>query len=337
MMNKKENEKNQAEVSVSKATSGSKKDNSNKDIVNIHNTSNNASGGKKSNESKTSNNPACNTKAVICGNGKNAGQEYSAEHTRYLRKSKRRKAVILSLQIGLLVAVVGLWELLAGVGAIDAFFTSSPSRMIATISELAVAGELWVHIWTTLYEAILGFVISTALGVLVAVVLWWSDTVRKVLEPYIVVLNALPKIALGPLIIIWVGIGTKAIVVMAVLITIVVTTLSMLSAFMSCDKDKILLMKSMRASKWQIFTKLVMPNALPEFVSVLKINVGLTWVGTIMGEYLVSKAGLGYLIVYGGTVFKLDLVMASTLILCILACGMYLLVALLEHKLHRKT
>lgn len=260
--------------------------------------------------------------------------QFSNEHMQFIKKSKRHKILILSLQLGLLIAIVGLWELLARIGAIDAFFTSSPSRMIATIIDLSNSGGLWVHIWTTLYEAILGFVLATALGVLVAILLWWSNTVRKVLEPYIVVLNSLPKIALGPLIIIWVGVGTKAIVVMAILITIVVTTLSMLSAFLSCDKDKILLMKSMKANKWQIFTKLVMPNALPDFVSILKINVGLTWVGTIMGEYLVSKAGLGYLIVYGGTVFKLDLVMASTLILCILACAMYLLVALLEKKVN---
>ena len=117
---------------------------------------------------------------------------------------------------------------------------------------------------------------------------------------------------------------------MAILILIIVTILSMLSAFMSCDKDKILLMQSMGANKWQLFTKLVFPNALGELVSILKINVGLTWVGTIMGEYLVSKAGLGYLIVYGGTVFNLDLVMASTLILCILATAMYFGVVALE-------
>ncbi|MGN1227841.1 MAG: ABC transporter permease [Christensenellales bacterium] len=260
---------------------------------------------------------------------------YSNEHKAYLKKNKRNKALILSLQIGLLVAIIGFWELFAQIGIIDAFFTSSPSRMLNTIIELAKAGDLWMHIWTTLYEAILGFVLATVLGVAIAILLWWSNLVRRVLEPYIVVLNSLPKIALGPLIIIWVGVGTKAIVVMAILITIVVTILSMLGAFLSCDKDKILLMQSMKATKFQIFCKLIMPNAMPEFVSILKINVGLTWVGTIMGEYLVSKAGLGYLIVYGGTVFKLDLVMASTLILCILASAMYLLVALLEKKVKK--
>lgn len=258
--------------------------------------------------------------------------EYSTSHSNYLKKIKRKKAIILSSQICLLVLFLLLWETLTRFGVLDAFFTSSPSRIIDTIKTLLHNGSLLPHITTTLYEAVLGFALSTLLGTLVAVLLWTSETVRKILEPYIVVLNSLPKIALGPLIIIWVGVGTKAIVVMAILITVVVTTLSMLSAFMSCDKDKILLMQSMKASKAQIFFKLVLPNALPEFISVLKINVGLSWVGVIMGEYLVSKAGLGYLIVYGGTVFKLDLVMSSTVILCLLACLMYLLVALFEKK-----
>lgn len=266
-------------------------------------------------------------------NFKTNNEKYSNEHISFLKTHKKTKTLIICLQIGLLVTLIGFWELFAQIGLIDSFFTSSPSRMFNTIIELSKSGDLWTHIWTTLYEAILGFSLATGLGLIIAIILWCSNLVRKVLEPYIVVLNSLPKIALGPLIIIWVGVGTKAIVVMAILITIVVTILSMLGAFLSCDKDKILLMQSMKANKFQIFCKLIMPNALPEFVSVLKINVGLTWVGTIMGEYLVSKAGLGYLIVYGGTVFKLDLVMSSTFILCILACLMYLIVALIEKKI----
>ena len=150
------------------------------------------------------------------------------------------------------------------------------------------------------------------------------------LDPYIVVLNSLPKIALGPIIIIWVGAGTKAIIVMCILICVIITTLSILGSFLSCDKDKILLMKSMNAKKYQIFFKLIVPNSMLDFISVLKINVGMSWVGTIMGEYLVSKAGLGYLIVYGGTVFKLDLVMTSTVILCFLAGLMYFIVSRIE-------
>ena len=266
---------------------------------------------------------------------KKDNNNFSSEHTSFIKKVKRKKWLIITLQISLFVAFIGFWELFACVGVIDSFFMSSPSRMFNCIVELAGSGELFTHIWTTLYEAILGFVIATGLGLLIAIALWWSETLRRVLDPYIVVLNALPKIALGPLIIIWFGSGTKAIVMMAILILIIVTILSMLSAFMSCDKDKILLMKAMGANKWQLFTKLVFPNALGELVSILKINVGLTWVGTIMGEYLVSKAGLGYLIVYGGTVFNLDLVMSSTLILCILATAMYFGVMAIEKRVRK--
>ena len=223
-------------------------------------------------------------------------------------------------------------ELLTAVGALDPFFFSSPSRIVSTLAEFFSSGEMFTHIGVTLYETLIGFLIATFLGTLIAIILWWSEKLRKILDPYIVVINALPKIALGPMIIIWFGAGTTAIIVMCILICIVITTLSMLNAFLSCDKDKLLLMKSLGANKFQTFFKLVFPNAFGELISVLKINVGMSWVGTIMGEYLTSKAGLGYLIVYGGQVFNLDLVMASTVILCILAGGMYFIVARLEAR-----
>jgi len=152
----------------------------------------------------------------------------------------------------------------------------------------------------------------------------------------LVVLNSLPKIALGPLIIIWVGAGTSAIITICVLICIVITIITMLNAFLSCDNDKILLMKSMGANKFKILYKLVLPFSIPNFISMLKINVGMSWVGSIMGEYLSSSAGLGYLIVYGSQVFRLDLVMTSTVLLCILAGLMYFVVALIEKYYYKK-
>lgn len=256
----------------------------------------------------------------------------SADHAVYLKKRKGYKRTVLILQICIFVAFFGLWELFTQMGILDAFFVSSPSRMYRTLVDLIAQNNLWTHVTTTLLEAILGFVIATGLGYIIAVGLWSSKLIRNILEPYIVILNSLPKIALGPIIIVWFGVGTKSIVVMAILILIIVTILSMLGAFLDCDKDKILLMQSLGANKMQILTKLIIPSSIPEFISVLKINVGLTWVGTIMGEYLVSKAGLGYLIVYGGTVFKLDLVMTSTMILCILAGVMYFVVVGIEKK-----
>jgi len=239
------------------------------------------------------------------------------------------------MQITLLVVFLGLWELLASVGVIDAFFFSSPSRIYTTFISLIQTGTIWLHMGVTLYETILGFIIATALGSLIAILLWWNKRVRDILEPYIIILNSLPKIALGPIIILWVGSGTTSIITMCVLICIVITTISMLNAFLSCEKDKILLMQAMHATKFQIFCKLILPNALPDFISVLKINVGMSWVGTVMGEYLSSSAGLGYLIVYGSQLFKIDLVMTSTVLLCLLAGIMYGLIVLLERHFKR--
>lgn len=266
---------------------------------------------------------------------KQTPKNFSLSHKKYVKKLKKDKFLIIFFRIFVLVTFLGLWELLTYTKTLDPFFVSSPSRIFLQISALAKNGTLWSHTWITLYETIIGFLIATFFGYLIAVLLWWNEKVRKVFEPYIVVLNSLPKIALGPVIILWVGSGTPAIILMCVLICIVITTMSMLSAFLSVEEGKILLLKSMNANRFQILFKLILPNSMPDFVSVLKINVGMSWVGSIMGEYLTSKAGLGYLIVYGGQIFKIDLVMASTLILCVLAYGMYFLVSLLERRYKR--
>ena len=255
---------------------------------------------------------------------------HSPEHEVYLHAQKKKKTTVTVLRWGVLALFLALWELLAAIGAIDTFIMSCPSRIATTIAGLASSGELFVHVGYTLYETVAGFLIATLAGTLIATALWWWETARRVLEPYVIVLNGLPKIALGPILIVWAGAGTGAIIAMTVLVCIIITVIDVLAGFTAVDKDKKLLMQTMHATKLQTLTKLVFPANVPTLMSVLKVNVGLAWVGSIMGEYLVSKAGLGYLIVYGGQVFKLDLVMASTLILCALAGLMYSVVALIE-------
>jgi len=254
----------------------------------------------------------------------------SPEHLSYLRGEQKKSVVVNVMRISILILFLILWELSAQFAWINPFITSSPSRIVKTIAELYKNGTLFYHVGTTLWETLLGFAIAVVVGYSVALLLWWSEAFRRIAEPYLVVLNALPKIALGPLIIIWCGTGSEAIVFMTVLIGLIVAILNMLNGFMATDTNKLLLLQSMGASKWQILTKLVIPSSLPNFISMLKINVGMAWIGSIMGEYIVSKAGIGYLIVYGGQVFKLDLVMSAVVILCILAAIMYALVALLE-------
>ncbi|MCQ2387800.1 MAG: ABC transporter permease [Clostridia bacterium] len=256
--------------------------------------------------------------------------EFSKEHLLYIKKIKRNNAFIVISRFLILIFIIGIWEFLARINAIDTFISSSPSRIIKTIKKLFIEDRLTYHISITLYETIVGFLLSSFFGYIIALLLWLSKKLRLILEPYIVVLNSLPKIALGPIIIVWFGSGSKSIIFMAVLVGIIVAIITMLNGFLATEKEKILLLESMGANNFQIMTKLVIPGSVPTLISMLKINVGMAWIGSIMGEYLVSKAGLGYLIVYGGQVFKLDLVMASTIVLCILAGAMYAIVSLLE-------
>ena len=256
--------------------------------------------------------------------------EFSPMHLAYLKKQRTTKIVVHLLQVAFLMVFLGVWELATHLGWVDGFIFSSPSRVWKTLTDLFSQGDLIKHVWASTWETILGFFIGTVLGMLIAIILWWNDMVKRVFEPYLVVLNSLPKIALGPLIIIWAGTGKAAIVTMAVLISVVITALNMLVGFCQTEPSKILLMRTFKANKAQIFFKLVFPANIPNLLATLKINVGMSWVGTITGEYLVSKEGLGYLIVYGSQVFRLDLVMTCTIVLCLLAGLMYGSVALLE-------
>lgn len=253
----------------------------------------------------------------------------------YLRGIRRQERFITGMQYLILLCIIGIWEISTRLGWIDPFIASSPSRVAATIGRLFTAGELFLHIGTTLFETVAGFVIGTFLGTLLAALLWWSSTLCHILDPYLVVLNALPKIALGPILIVWIGAGMSSIIVMAVLISLVCTTVTVLTGFLDSSSEKYLLMQTLGATRFQIFRLVVLPASVPSIVAALKISVSMSWVGVIVGEYLVSKAGLGFLIVYGGQVFKLDLVMASIVILCVLAAIMYYGVSFLEKRLAR--
>lgn len=262
-------------------------------------------------------------------------ENVSQERKTYLRKIKTRKRKILLTQIAIVILFIALWEILADYGIIDSFIMSQPSRIWHTLLDLS-SNDLLRHLEITCLETIIGFLSGTILGILIAILLWWSDFLSKVSEPFLVVLNSLPKVALGPVIIIWVGAGMPAIIVMALSISLIVTILENLNGFLGTDKEKIKMAKTFGASKFQILTKIVIPSNISTFINSLKVNIGLSLVGVISGEFLVSKGGLGYLIVYGGQVFQLDLVMTSVLILGIVAAIMYESVVLLEKRILKK-
>ncbi len=259
----------------------------------------------------------------------------SAQRRLYLKKKKRKKRLILLCQTGVLVLFLAQWELTARLGWVDSFILSQPSRIWGTLVNMGQY-DLPMHIGVTVFETLAGFLLGVVLGTALAVLLWWNGFVSKVSEPYLVVLNSLPKIALGPVIIILVGAGVQAIVFMALAISLIVTVLEMLNGFRGVNKEYIRMAATFGASKRQIFTKIVFPSNISTLFNSLKINIGLSLVGVIAGEFLVSKAGLGYLIVYGGQVFKMDLVMASVIILSVVAALMYECVALLQRLVTRR-
>ncbi|GCD11095.1 ABC transporter permease [Clostridium tagluense] len=256
----------------------------------------------------------------------------SDEHKNYIKGVKREKYLVILTRLVILIAFFSLWEIAGRLKWIDSFLTSTPSKMYASFIQLYSEGTLLYNIFITCFETVIGFVLGTILGALIAILLWWSDFVSRVLDPYLIVLNALPKVALAPIIIFWVGNGIKAIIVIALLISIVVTIISILSGFKEVDEDKIKLLKTFGASKFQILINLIIPASIGALISALKINVGLSWVGVIMGEFLVAKNGLGFLIIFGGQISQLDMVMMSIVILSLLAYLMYEMVAFIERK-----
>ncbi|MBA2942539.1 ABC transporter permease [Paenibacillus sp. CGMCC 1.16610] len=249
----------------------------------------------------------------------------SVQYAQYLRVQKRRLWAVRLSQLLVLILFLGLWELAANMKWVDSMLTSKPSQIVHSFQELAFHGDLLKHTWTTAIETFIGIVVSMLFGTLVAVVFWWSTFASKVLEPYVVVLNALPKVALGPIFYIWLG-DKYSIYGMAMAISVIVTIIMVESGFKEISKTKLKLMESFGASKAQMLRMVLLPASIPNLIATLKVNVGLTLVGVIMGEFLSSKAGLGYLIIYGGQVFQMNMVMVSIAMLALLSIVMYGLV-----------
>jgi NitT/TauT family transport system permease protein len=254
-------------------------------------------------------------------------------HADYLQRLKKEKRNVLLVQIFIFIAFMGLWEVSSNNGWIDPLLFSSPKRIGFLFMEKVNDGSLFPHLGVTLSETFFGFLFGTLLGTLIASLLWWIPFLSKVLEPYLVILNALPKVALGPLLIVALGPNFTSILAMGILITVIITIIVVYSAFITVEPNYIKVIQTFGGSKIQCYKEVVLPACFPMIISVLKVNVGLAWVGVIIGEFLVSKQGLGYLIIYGFQVFDFTLVMLSLLIIAVLATFMYQLVEILERKL----
>jgi len=261
---------------------------------------------------------------------------YSEEHKIFLKNIKRKKIFITITQILILILLTLIWELLAKYEIINTFISSSPTRILNTVIDLYDKGNLFKHIWITLYETIISFGLGTLLGIIIAIILWWNNFIYKVIDPYLTVINSLPKVALGPIIIIFFGANINSIIIMALLISVIVTIITVYNGFNETDSNKIKLLKSFTATKWQIFKMVILPSSYPTIISSLKINISMSLIGVIMGEFLVSKEGIGYLIMYGSQVFNLNLVMSGIIILMIVSIIMYKSVSYIEKILVKK-
>lgn len=259
----------------------------------------------------------------------------SAAQQAFVRKHLLKKRRIRIYQILILVGFVAFWEISTYLGFVDPFIFSSPSRVIKTIFEMALDGVLFYHIGITLIETLVSFALVNLIGLVVAIILWWDDSISKVLEPYLIVLNSLPKSALAPVFIVWLGNNMKTIIIAAISVALFGSIITMYSDFKAVEEDKIKLIYTLGGDKKDVLFKVVLPSNIPSMISLMKVNIGLSLVGVIIGEFLAAKAGLGYLIIYGSQVFKLNWVIMSIVILCIIATGLYKLLSYFEKKYSR--
>ena len=252
----------------------------------------------------------------------------------YIERCRRENILIKAARIAVLIAFIALWELASALSLIDPFFFSSPSRIVLLFIDMCKNFEIFIHTGITLYETILSFLIVNILSILVSVIMLSFDRFSQIVEPYLVILNSLPKSALAPLIIVWLGTGSKTIIVAGISVALFGSIINLYTGFMQVDPEKRKLITTLGGSKKDQLTKVIIPASIPIILSNMKVNIGLSLVGVIIGEFLAARQGLGYLIIYSSQVFQLDMLIMSIIILCLIALLLYQSIDWLERKYH---
>ena len=247
----------------------------------------------------------------------------------FLTRLRRHRITVLISRVLILTVFLFLWELCARFEIIDSFIFSSPSKITLCFLEMLKDRSLFLHIGITLYETFISFILVILLSILAAILLWYSKKLSEILEPYLVVLNSLPKSALAPLLIVWLGATSKTIIIAG-------SILNLYTAFINVDQEKIKLIYTLHGKRRHALTKVVLPSSVPAIISNMKVNIGLCLVGVIIGEFLAAKSGLGYLIIYSSQVFKMDWLLMSIILLCIMAMGLYALINVVEKRVLKK-
>lgn len=251
----------------------------------------------------------------------------------FIEKEKQHRRNVRILRLMLLVLLLSIWELCARLGIINDFIFSSPTRVTMTFIDMVRDRSIFVHTGVTVMETLISFVLVVGFGLLISILLWSSRSISEVLEPYLVMLNSLPKSALAPILIVWLGNNIKTIIVASISVAVFGCIMTLHTGFSQTDPDKIKLIYSLGGTKKDVLLKVLLPSSIPLIISNMKVNIGLCLVGVIIGEFLAANKGLGYLIIYGSQVFKMDLVVMSIVILCIVSAILYQGISLLEKKI----
>lgn len=259
-------------------------------------------------------------------------QEISELQRKYMEQEQLHKRRTAVSRVMLLVLLLAIWELCARLKIIDDFIFSSPSRVLFCFYNMVLDGSIFCHMGVTLLETMISFVLVVMIGLAAAILLWSSRSVSEILEPYLVMLNSLPKSALAPMLIVWLGNHMHTVVAAAVSVAVFGSILTIHSGFLSMDPDKVKLIYTFGGNKKDVLFKVLLPGSLPLIISNMKVNIGLCLVGVIIGEFLAANQGLGYLIIYGSQVFKLDLVMMSIVVLCLVSAAFYRMITWLEKR-----
>ena len=260
----------------------------------------------------------------------------SKEQKHYLQREKRNQYLVQFLRILLLLFLLFLWEITARLGIIDSFIFSSPSQIITVMKDMILDGSLIKHVSVTLTETFFSFILVTVLGIVIAVFLWAFPKLSAVLEPYLVVLNSLPKSALAPLLIVWLGSSMKTIIIAGISVAVFGAILNLYTGFFETDPDKLKLIRTLGGTKTDALFKVVLPSSIPLMLSIMKVNIGLSLIGIVIGEMIGSKSGLGYLIIYSSQVFQLTTMLMAIVILCIIAIFLYGVISLIQNLYFRK-
>lgn len=247
----------------------------------------------------------------------------SKEQQFYIKKTRQHKHLVLFFQIFIFAFFIILWEISSHNGIINTFIFSSPSRMLLACQELFLTGDLLKHIGITLAETFGSFFLVASISLLIAILLWWNTTLSEIFEPYFVILNSLPKSAMAPIFIVWLGNNMKTIIITAISVAIFGSILNLFTSFQTTDPDKLKLIYTLHGNRLDCLTKVILPINLPAILSILKVDIGLCLIGVVIGEFLAARKGLGYLIIYGSQVFKMDWVMLSIALLCLIAALLY--------------